>query len=77
MGGSGFGPLSAAGGSTAIVAVEDNIAHMIPVTTGVESDIQVQVISAEEGKLTEGMQIIETPAAYLTDGMAVVAVPAA
>lgn len=64
-------------GSTAIVAVEDNIAHMIPVTTGVESDIQVQVISAEEGKLTEGMQIIETPAAYLTDGMAVVAVPAA
>ncbi len=64
-------------GSTAIVTIEDNIAHMIPVTTGVESDIQVEVIPAEEGKLTEGMQIVETPAANLTDGMTVVAVPAA
>ena len=50
---------------------------MIPVTTGVESDIQVEVIPVEEGKLTEGMQIVETPAANLTDGMTVVAVPAA
>lgn len=64
-------------GSTAIAAVEDNIARLIPVTTGVESDIEVEVIPAEEGKLTEGLQIIETPMANLMDGMAVVAVPAA
>lgn len=64
-------------GSTAIAAVEDNIARLIPVTTGVESDIEVEVIPAEEGKLTEGMQIIETPMANLTDGMTVMAVPAA
>lgn len=64
-------------GSTAIAAVEDGVAHLIPVTTGVESDIQVEVIPVEEGKLTEGMQIIETPMGNLTDGMTVTALPSA
>lgn len=64
-------------GSTVIAAVEDSIVHMIPVTTGVESDIQLEVIPVEDGKLTEGMQIIETPMGNLTDGMTVTALPSA
>lgn len=63
-------------GSMAIAAIEDNIAHLIPVTTGVESDITAEVIPVEEGALTEGMQIIETPMANITDGMTIIAVPA-
>ena len=64
-------------GSTVIASVENNAIHLIPVDTGVESDIEVEIIPKEEGTLTEGMQIVETPMGQVTEGMAVSAVPAA
>ena len=64
-------------GSTVIASVENNVIHLIPVDTGVESDIEVEIIPKEEGTLTEGMQIVETPMGQVTEGMAVAAVPAA
>lgn len=64
-------------GTLAIGAVENNIVKLIPVTTGVESDIDAEIIPQEEGALTEGMQIISTPSPMITDGMTVTAMPAA
>ncbi len=63
-------------GSLAIAAVENNVVRMIPVTTGVESDIEVEIIPAEEGAVTEGMQYIPAPMMGITDGMTVTVMPA-
>lgn len=46
--------------------------HMIPVKTGVESDLNVEIIPVEEGSITENMPVIVSPAG-LTEGMAVTA----
>jgi len=56
--------------SVAVVNSSDNTVHMVPVTTGVESDLSVEVNAVEEGALTEGMMIV-TSRAGLTEGMAV------
>lgn len=64
-------------GSTAIAAVDQNTVKFIKVKTGVESDIQVEIIPEEEGTLTEGMQVIDTPSEMITDGMTVTVVPSA
>ena len=64
-------------GTMAIAAVEENKVKMIPVTTGVESDIETEIIPVEEGALKEGMQVIDTPSDLLRDGMAVVIAPSA
>ena len=45
---------------------------MIPVTTGVESDLEVEINAVEEGALTEGMMIVTSPAG-LVEGMTVTA----
>lgn len=59
-------------GGTNVAAVDasTNTIHMIPVTTGVESDLDVEINAVEEGALTEGMKIVISPAG-LTEGMAV------
>ncbi|MFT4104324.1 MAG: efflux RND transporter periplasmic adaptor subunit [Lacrimispora sp.] len=62
-------------GTMAVAAVEDGKVRMIPVKTGVESDIEAELIPQEEGALTEGLQIIDTPSSMITDGMAVTAAP--
>lgn len=62
-------------GSTAIAAVEEGTAKLIPVKTGVESDIQAQVIPEEESALSEGMQIIDAPSDAITDGAQVMVLP--
>ncbi|MCI9583039.1 MAG: HlyD family efflux transporter periplasmic adaptor subunit [Clostridium sp.] len=54
----------------AAVDVATNLVHLIPVETGVESDLEVEIIPVEEGALTEGMMIIPNPAG-LTEGMPV------
>lgn len=64
-------------GSMAVAAVENNIVSLIPVTTGVESDIEAEIIPVEEGKLSEGMQIVANVMQPLTDGMTVIAIPSA
>ncbi len=58
-------------GSTAIACVKDKTVTFIPVKTGVESDIQAEIIPEEDGALTEGMQVIDAPTPMLTEGMAV------
>ncbi len=55
-----------------VLTVEQGLIRRIPVETGVESDIQVQIIPTEEGTLTEGMGIVAAPNEALTDGMKVV-----
>lgn len=62
---------------TYVVAVQDNIVKRIPVSTGVESDIQVQVIPDKEGELTEGMAVAANPVSEMAEGMKVIAVPSA
>lgn len=59
-----------------MAAVENNMIRMVPVETGVESDIQVEVILPEGETLTEGTQVVTGQVAGLTDGMQVTAVPA-
>ncbi|WP_077611589.1 efflux RND transporter periplasmic adaptor subunit [Clostridium sp. Marseille-P2415] len=61
--------------SMAIAVVEQNTVKFIKVKTGVESDIQVEIIPEEEGTLTEGMQVIETPSGMIADGMTVTVAP--
>lgn len=62
---------------TFVIAVEQNVLRRIPVETGVESDIQVEIIPAAEGTLTEGMQVVAAPSESMTDGMKVIAMPSA
>lgn len=62
-------------GTMAIASADQNTVKLIGVTTGVESDIQAQVIPIEEGTLVEGMQIIDAPSEMITEGMTVTAVP--
>jgi RND family efflux transporter MFP subunit len=64
-------------GSMAIAVVEDNKVKMIPVKTGVESDIETEIVPIEEGALKEEMQVIDTPSDLLKDGMTVVIAPSA
>lgn len=64
------------GDGTYVAAIENNMIRMVPVETGVESDIQVEVILPEGETLTEGTQVVTGQVAGLTDGMQVTAVPA-
>lgn len=59
-------------GGTYLATVENNMVKMIPVETGVESDVEVEVKG--EG-LTEGLTYITSPMAFLEDGMTVVTAP--
>ena len=56
---------------TYIAAVKNGIIQMIPVETGVESDIQVEVIPKDESSLEENMMIVTNPSGNFEDGMAV------
>ena len=62
---------------TWIFAAEGKRLKRIPVETGVESDVQIQVIPVEEGSLQEGMQIAASASADMADGMQVLALPQA
>ncbi|MCI8658705.1 MAG: efflux RND transporter periplasmic adaptor subunit [Lachnospiraceae bacterium] len=59
-------------GGVCLATVENNVVKMIPVKTGVESDVEVEVMG--EG-LTEGIFYIPSPMAFLEDGMTVVTAP--
>lgn len=63
--------------SMVIAAVDHNTVKFIPVKTGVENDIQVEIIPEEEGALTEGMQMIDSPSDMIADGMTVAVIPTA
>ena len=59
---------------TYIAAVDNNVVKMIPVETGVESDVSIEI---KGDGLTDGMLYITAPTADLTDGTAVIATPVA
>ncbi len=59
-------------GGTYLASVENNVVKMIPVETGVESDVEVEV---KGDGLTEGLFYIASPMAFLEDGMTVAASP--
>lgn len=62
-------------GTMAVASVVNNTVKYIPVKTGVESDIESEIIPDEEGALTEGLQLIEAPSPMITDGMTVHVLP--
>ena len=61
-------------GTTYVQAVADGKIHWVPVTTGVESDIEIQIIPAEGETLDETTQLVAVPGAMYTEGMAVTAI---
>ena len=60
-----------------IAIVENNIIKMVKVETGVESDIQVEIIPAEGSPELLNAQLVTNPNAGMTDGMQVMVMPAA
>lgn len=62
------------GEETCIAVVEEGKIRWIPVETGVDGDVRVQVLPTGDVELTEGMQLVTEPDISLADGMAVEAV---
>lgn len=64
------------GGSMAVAVVKapagggEGTVHLVPVKTGVQSDLEAEVIPVKDGTLTEGMLIAAMPTG-LRDGMKV------
>lgn len=59
------------GGTTYVQAVTNGLIHWVPVTTGVESDIEAEIIPAEGETLDENTQLVASPSEMYTEGMAV------
>lgn len=59
-------------GGDYLASVENNTVKLVPVKTGVESDVDVEVISEA---LSDGFYYITSPDASMEDGMPVVAAP--
>ena len=57
------------GEGTYIAVAQEGKVRRIPVSTGVDGDVEIQVIPQEGYELTEGMMIITNPNTTLTDGM--------
>lgn len=57
------------GEGTFIAVAQEGKVRRIPVSTGVDGDVEIQVIPQEGYELTEGMMIITNPNTTLTDGM--------
>ena len=58
-----------------VAAVENNKVKLVGVETGVENDIQVEIIPKEGYQVDENTQIVTTPDPSFTDGMQVVVLP--
>ena len=57
------------GEGTYIAAAEEGKVRRIPVSTGVDGDVEIEVIPREGYELTEGMMVITNPNTELADGM--------
>lgn len=57
-------------GTMSVACAVEGVIHLVPVTTGIESDLDIEIAPVEEGALSEGMLIVTNPAG-LTEGMAV------
>ncbi len=58
-------------GKLYVQKVEDQTIHLVEVTTGVESDINIEITPVEEGALQAGDTIVTSASAAWTEGMAV------
>ena len=58
-------------GSLCLQKVAEGKIHQVPIETGVEGDIMIEVIPAEGEELLEGDQIVITASPMYTEGMAV------
>lgn len=63
-------------GHSFILTVVDGLIHKVPVLSGVENDIQVEIIPQEGEVLSEETVIVTTPDGSYQEGLAVMAVPA-
>ena len=63
------------GEATYIAVVEEQKVRRIPVTLGVDGDVNVEVIPADGSEFTEGMQVILTPGPMTVDGALVTVLP--
>ena len=52
--------------------VENGAVHWVPVTTGVEGNVDIQVTPAEGEHLDESSQVVAAPNASYAEGMAAV-----
>lgn len=62
------------GDTSWVAAVKDGCIHRIPVTTGIDGELNVELIPEEEGALTEGMLIVTTGGEALSEGQSVIPV---
>ena len=63
------------GEATYIAGVEEQKVRRIPVTLGVDGDVNVEVIPADGSEFTEGMQVILNPGPMTVDGALVTVLP--
>ena len=63
------------GEATYIAVVEEQKVRRIPVTLGVDGDVNVEVIPADGSEFTEGMQVILKPGPMTVDGALVTVLP--
>lgn len=63
------------GEATYIAVVEEQKVRRIPVTLGVDGDVNVEVIPADGSEFTEGMQVILNPGPMTVDGALVTVLP--
>ncbi len=60
---------------TCIAVADQGILRWIPVQTGVDADVSVQVLPETEGSLKEGMQVLSEPDISLKEGTKIIALP--
>ena len=60
------------GGGDYVQVVENGAVHWVPVTTGVEGNVDIQVTPAEGEHLDESSQVVAAPNASYAEGMAAV-----
>ncbi len=56
-----------------VLAVKDGMIHEVPVQTGIEGDVELEILPGEGEELDETTQIVAAPSEGLTEGMAVTA----
>lgn len=60
-------------GESFVLAVRDGAIHWMPVTVGVEGDVDAEILPAEGETLDDTTQLVAAPNESLTEGMAVLA----
>ena len=60
-------------GVSMVLAVKDGVIHEVPVQTGIEGDVELEILPGEGEELDETTQIVAAPSEGFTEGMAVTA----